>query len=106
MSFAQNGPGNFARGWKYNLYTAVAMMYEIESETLNAMTLGYDKPFATTANGMIAIDKQLSHHMRGFVERFTSSRLIRIPAICTKSGQDQGVTWLPRHNILATIPIL
>ena len=57
VSLAQKGPGIFARGWKYNLYTAVTTMYEKKSEAVSAATFGYDTPSATPMVAMAAAEE-------------------------------------------------
>ncbi len=53
---AQNGPGNLAKGWKYNLYTAVTRMYDTKSPALTAATCGYDTPSTIPMMAMAAVE--------------------------------------------------
>lgn len=54
---AQKGPGNFARGWTYNLYTATTTIYREKSKTDNASILGYEKLSMTILKAIDAIER-------------------------------------------------
>jgi hypothetical protein len=88
-SFAQKGPGNFARGWKYSLYTAVTMMYATKTEALSAKTLGYGRLPVTSVEGMFAI--RFTKASRGVFEEMSSVLEVSVyPSILATDTQNKA----------------
>jgi hypothetical protein len=56
---AQNGPGNFAKGWKYSLYMTMKMIYDRARDVASTQRLGYENSLSLPWRNMLGVCKNV-----------------------------------------------